>query len=472
MANDPSTVSPAVEAMRQDWAVVDPLMGGTKAMRAAGEQLLPKFPNEEPAPYKQRLARSTLLPAYSETVQNMSGRVFAEPISFGEDVPDQIKEYAENIDQQGNSLHVWAQAYFDEALAKGLNFALVDFPSTSDEEGRALYPTRAAEMAAGVRPYAVIIKPGQVLGWKSKSRNGAEVLTQFRYMESVEEEDPENQFVTKQVEQVRVLEPGSWRTFRKQKTQGNKEEWVEYASGATSLDVIPLVAYYTKRTGFMTATPPLMEVAHLNVKHWQSQSDQDNILHVARVPMLAIIGVDAPGQDAAPGSAITVGTSQATYLPPSGDMKFVEHTGKAIEAGRQSLLDLEDQMRMAGAKLLQKEKQATKTAAQAEEEAAQELSPLETMAGTLEDAIDQILQFFVLWIGENEGGHVQVNGNFDVDYAPETTLPLLLNMSLQGRLSNETLFREVQRRGVINGDLTWEDEKERLEAQGPALGAL
>lgn len=472
MANDPSTVSPAVKAMRQDWAVVDPLMGGTKAMRAAGEQLLPKFPNEEPAPYKQRLARSTLLPAYSETVQNMSGRVFAEPISFGEDVPDQIQEYAENIDQQGNSLHVWVQSYFDEALAKGLNFALVDFPSTSDEEGRPLYPTRAAEIAAGVRPYAVIIKPGQVLGWKSETRNGAEVLTQFRYMESVEEEDPENQFVTKQVEQVRVLEPGSWRTFRKQKTQGNKEEWVEHASGSTSLDVIPLVAYYTKRTGFMTATPPLMEVAHLNVKHWQSQSDQDNILHVARVPMLAIIGVDAPGQDAAPGSAITVGTSQATYLPQSGDMKFVEHTGKAIEAGRQSLLDLEDQMRMAGAKLLQKEKQATKTAAQAEEEAAQELSPLETMAGTLEDAIDQILQFFALWIGESEGGHVQVNGNFDVDYDIANTLPFLQTMNDRGRLSDQSFYQEVQRRGVLLGDRDWETEKGLLEAQGPALGAL
>nr|WP_286948267.1 DUF4055 domain-containing protein [Pseudomonas sp. UBA6718] len=472
MANDPSTVSPAVKAMREDLAVVAPLMGGTKAMRDAGETLLPKFPKEEAPEYKCRLARSTLLPAYSETVQNMTGRVFAEPITLGDDTSDTIKAYAENIDQQGNNLQVWSQVYFAEALANGLCHALVDYPSTTDEEGRKLYPTRAAEMSSGVRPYTVTIKPGQVLGWKSETRNGAEVLTQFRYMESVEEQDPENEFGTKQVQQIRVLEPGLWRTFRKQKGQGGKDEWVQYATGTTSLDVIPLVTYYTKRTGFMTATPPLMEVAHLNVKHWQSQSDQDNILHVARVPMLAIIGVDAPGQDAAPGSAITVGTSQATYLPPSGDMKFVEHTGKAIEAGRQSLLDLEDQMRMAGAKLLQKEKQATKTAAQAEEEAAQELSPLETMAGSLEDAIDQILQFFALWIGEKEGGHVQVNGNFDVDYAPETTLPLLKGMVDSNYLSVETLFREVQRRGVLNGDIQWEEEQQRISDQGPRLGTL
>ncbi|XEG73994.1 DUF4055 domain-containing protein [Pseudomonas sp. abacavir_1] len=388
------------------------------------------------------------------------------------DVPEEIAGYTENIDLQGNNLQVWSQSFFSSGLDKGLCHVLVDYPPTVDEEGRQLYPTKDAEIKASVRPYAVIIKPGQVLGWKSETINGAQVLTQFRYMETVTEQDPENEFNEKCVDQIRVLEPGSWRTFRKQKGNDNKDTWVENANGTTSLDVIPLVTFYTKRTGLMTATPPLMEVAHLNVKHWQSQSDQDNILHVARVPMLAIIGVDAPSQDGQPGNEITIGTNAATYLPQQGDMKFVEHTGKAIEAGRQSLLDLEDQMRMAGAMLLQKEKQATKTAAQAEEEAAQELSPLETMAGSFEDAIDQVLQLFALWMGVTEGGHVEVNGNFSTDFLPETTLPLLLNMTMAGKLSDATLFNELKRRGVINGDLAWKDEKERIEDQGPNLGAV
>ncbi|MBN8905325.1 MAG: DUF4055 domain-containing protein, partial [Rhodospirillales bacterium] len=181
-----------------------------------------------------------------------------------------------------------------------------------------------------------------------------------------------------------------------------------------------------------------------------SQSDQDNSLHVARVPMLAVIGVEAPSQDGLPGNEITIGTNAATYLPLQGDMKFVEHTGKAIEAGRQSLLDLEDQMRMAGAKLLQKEKQATKTAAQAEEEAAQELSPLETMAGSFEDAIDQVLQYFAMWMGVDEGGHCEVNGNFDVDYDIATTLPFLQTMNDRTKLSDQSFFEEVQRRGILD----------------------
>ncbi|WVM87986.1 hypothetical protein UMZ34_16710 [Halopseudomonas pachastrellae] len=73
MSNDPSKTTPAVDAMREDWAVVDPLMNGTKGMRAAGTALLPKWPKEDVEAYKARLSASTLLPAYSETVASMTG---------------------------------------------------------------------------------------------------------------------------------------------------------------------------------------------------------------------------------------------------------------------------------------------------------------------------------------------------------------------------------------------------------------
>src|SRR3990167_2724899 len=448
MANDPSTAIPAVVDMQEDWVIVDALLGGTKAIRKAGTKFLPKWPKEEQDAYESRRDASTLLPAYGETV------------------PAQIKTYAENIDRQGNNLQVWAQTLFSGGLGYGLCHVLVDYPQTAAPDGSTRLVTKADEIKAGVRPYTVIIRHSQVLGWKAKTAGGEHVLTQFRFMESVEEPDPENEFLTKQVDQVRVLEPGLWFTYRKVKTEGGKEEWQEHERGTTTLDKIPLATLYTKRTGFMTATPPLMELAHLNIKHWQSQSDQDNILHVARVPMLAVIGIEDESWE------MKVGTSTATKLPREGDMKWVEHTGKAIEAGRQSLQDLLDAMRIAGAKLLHKEKQATKTAAQAEEEAAQEMSPLETMAGQLEDCLDQVLQLFAEWMKLPSGGNCQVNGNFDVDYAPETTLPLLKGMVDARYLSQQTLFGEVQRRGVLNGDLKWDDEREKIAEQGPGLGAI
>lgn len=450
MSDDPSKTLPAVDAMRKDWAIVDALMGGTRAMREAGKKFLPQWPKEEADAYQARLNTSTLLPAYSETVQNMTGRVFADPIAFADDISEQIEEMTEDFDRQGNNLQVWAQSLFSTGLSHGLCHVLVDYPPA---EG---LKTKADEKTAGVRPYGVIIKPGQVLGWRSEPRGGQIFLTQFRYMESVEVD--EGAFGCKNIDQIRVLVPGAWATYREVDDGKGKKVWTLHEEGATSLQVIPLATFYTKRTGFLTATPPLLELANMNVKHWQSQSDQDNILHVARVPMLAVSGIDD-------GSLITVSAGAATLLPKGCDMKWVEHTGKAIEAGRQSLLDLVEDMRLAGAKLLQRERQTIKTASQSEEEAAQEMSPLQTMAGQLEDTLDQVLQFFAVWMGLPEGGHVKVKGNFDVDFSPETTMPFLLSLNKARILSDQSLFEEVRRRGLLSDELDWEDEKAKVAEQ-------
>lgn len=467
MANDPSTAIPAVVDMQEDWVIVDALMGGTKAMRKAGKLLLEQMPEEDAESYRLRLNRSTLHPAYAETIQNMTGRVFAEPIMLGDNVPAQIKTYAENIDRQGNNLQVWAQNLFGGGLGYGLNHVLVEYPQTIAKDGSKKLVTKADEIAAGVRPYAIIIRHGQVLGWKAETKGGEHVLSQFRFMESVEEPDPDNVFLTKQVMQVRVLEPGKWEVYRKAKTDGVKDEWVLYDEGLTTLNKIPLATFYTKRTGFMTATPPLMELAHLAVKHWNEQSDQDKSVRFARIRLAVITGVDDDGL-----TKVKISSDSMLALPANADVKVVQGSAESVNVGRSELEALEDQMRIAGAKLLHKEKQATKTAAQAEEEAAQEMSPLETMAGQLEDCLDQVLQLFAEWMKLPEGGNCQVNGNFDVDYDMANTLPFLQTMNDRGRLSNESFYQEVQRRGVLDGDRDWETEKTRIAEQGPALGAL
>ena len=458
MSNDPSITLDAVDQMSAYWDVITPLMGGTLAMRAA-QALLPKYPAEDDEVYKERLRLSTLLPAYSETVGNMTSRVFAEPLQLGDDVPEQVKELASNIDNANNDINAWSVDFFREGLSHGLCHAFVDHQKAEGVR------TQADEKAAGVRPYVVMVKPEQVCGWRV--RDG--VLTQVRYREIIEESDGD--FGTKCVAQIRVLEPGMWTTYRKPKEGG---VWAIHDQGTTNLSVIPWVTFYTGRTGFMTAKPPLLELAHLNIKHWQSQSDQDNILHVIRVPILVRIGVQAQydNQGKVIPPEFKVGTGALTDLPINGDMKYVEHTGKAVDAGRQALLDLIAEMRMAGAKLLTPDKSATKTATQAEEEAAQDLSPLSRMANHFADCLAQLLQFMADYRSLGEGGTVEMRGSFDVDYMPEVSLPTLVAMANAGMISKETLFTEMQRRGVISDEYDWADELEKIDSQGPALGEL
>jgi len=436
------------------------LLGGTDAMRAAGQTLLPKWPNEEQKSYDARLAVATLFPAYSRTVEVLAGKPFSKPLTYGDDVPTRIQEWCEDIDLQGRNLHNFGASLCEEALGPGLCGILVDFPTT---EGQGLR-TQAAEQAAGVRPYWVEVKLDNILGWRSKRVNGVDTLTQLRLLEEVTEEDGE--FGEKHIEQVRVLTPGGWATYRRSESAGaSKDDWLLHEEGTTTLKGIPFVPVYGKRKAFMIGVPPLEDLAQMNVEHWQSKSDQQTILHVARVPILfaKLLGTE---------TEITVGANAAIKAEDrDADLKFVEHKGDAIEAGRKSLLDLEDQMRQAGAELLViKPGNVTESQTLADNE--QGTCALQRIAGGLEDAIDAALQFTADWVGEAEGGHVTVFKDFGALTLAEASADLLQKMNVAGTLSDETLFEEMQRRGMIRPDLKWEDEQARIGTPTPGRAPL
>ena len=101
--------------------MIEALMGGTSAMRAAGKAYLPQNPNEDDEDYRDRLNRATLASFFNETLNSLNGRIFAKPIALGDDVPESLKAWSENNDRRGNVLSVfWAKAW---CVSFGLNAA-------------------------------------------------------------------------------------------------------------------------------------------------------------------------------------------------------------------------------------------------------------------------------------------------------------------------------------------------------------
>jgi hypothetical protein len=456
MATKVNDTSPAVDAMASWWNKIDTLCGGTEAMRAAREKYLPKFPREAEDSYDYRIKTSTLFNGLGRTVENMASKPFAEPVTCKDISPEQ-QAWLENVDQCGNNLNVFAHNVFTAGLKYGLTHILVECPPTTDKDGRLLYPTKADEAKAGVRPYLVHIIPKQVLGWKSATTGaGAEVLTMLRLMECVEEEDGE--FGTRKVDQVRVIVPGRWATYRENKDK----DWVLHEEGAMSLQYVPLVTFYTKRTGFMTAKPPLTDLADLNIKHWNSQSDQDSILHTARVPILAITGISDE-------DTVEIGAKSALMLPTGADAKYVEHTGAAIEAGRLSLQDLENQMRAMGAELLA-ETQVSTTATQNAIEDSEQKCQLSMMVEGLEDALDQSLLIMHDWMKLAYAGSIDIFDDFSSDAILQTAGPFvtaLVQLVNARMLSKEDAFDEMKRYGIVSPDKVWADVQSRIEQEPP-----
>ncbi len=460
MAQTVASTTPAVDKMRQEWQLCQDLLGGTKAMRDAGKRHLPQWPNEEAKSYEARLKVAVLFPAYSRTVETLATKPFSKPLNLS-DADAKIEEWAADIDREGRNLHGFAAECMQTAMGYGLGGILVDYPSVAAPEGgRPL--TQAEEQQQGLRPYMVLIRPGQILGWRTERRNGAVVLTQLRIMEEVAEED--GQWGMRHIEQVRVLTPGGWEVWRKPDGK-DWEHAVLHDRGLTTLSVIPFVPFYGARLGYMLSRPPLLEVAYLNVAHWQSGSDQQTILHVARVPILF-------GRMLGEGVTLTVGASSGVMATtPDADLKWVEHTGKAIESGKDDLDALEERMRQAGAELLVI-KPGQVTATQTATENAVGMCALQRITLDLQDALNMALALMAEFAKIEAAGTVALYNDFAVASLAEASAELLLKANAASKISDETFRSELRRRGILSDAVTEDDEKERIEAQGPALGTI
>jgi len=448
--NEVAKQSAAVSAMQAGWDLIDALLGGTVAMRAAGKAYMPQRLMEEGSDYAERLKCATLLPALAETIETMTGRAFYKPMT-DKDLPDFIAaEVWPDIDRQGTSAEVFAQSWFKQGGSFGLSHVLIDSPATVGVK------TQADQTAAKLRPYAILLHPSRVLGWLVNDRGEIE---QLRVTFQREER---GEFDVKMVEQIRVYEFARVRVFEKIKRTDGADEWAQVEDYATAYPGIPLITFYTQRSGFMTADPPLRELAYLNAKHWRQGSGLDDLVETAMVPILAGVGLDDRQQ-------ITIGARSAINLPMGCDLKYVEHSGAAIGSGREQLQDLEDQMRKAGAKLLTPTS-ATKTATQAGDDSARENSQLAGYIRKFEASFAEMLATIARWRGQDEGGTVELQPNLDPDPMPAESMNVLAKMVVTGALSQETLFAEAKRRGMVSDAVQWEDEQARIQAQGPATG--
>lgn len=440
------------------WTLPRTLMGGTRAMRKAGVTYLPKEAAESSDAYAARLARTTLFNAFRKTVRDMTGKVFRKKIVLEKDVPSELVAFAENIDNAGRHLNVFARDVFFDAMQPGIAFILVEMPKALAQgsgTGRGGEVTRADEQKR--RPYFVHIKAEDLIGWKTAVIEGVTTLVQARILECVTVAD--GPYAEVSIKQIRVLEPGRWEIHREVTDGPDKGKWIKFDEGNTTLGYIPLVPVYLNRTGFMTGEPPLEDLADLNVAHWQSQSDQRNILHVARVPVLFMSGFTED-------DTVEIGASKAVRAAaPDADMKYVEHTGAAIDAGDKDISNLEFQMQTQGLQLLVAQP-GGKTATGEMHDEEKENSPLAMMATALEDAIELGFAYMADYISKGQaGGSVVVNKDFGITAGAAAQIPNIINAVNAGILDKQTAIEMFIRYGLLPDDADAETIQARADAE-------
>lgn len=461
-APDPSVKSMAYIEMEPKWALITSLMGGTSVMRLMEREYLPQHAEESQENYNERLNRDTLFNMFELTLDSLVGKQFVEPIKLNNDVPKEIAEpetgFAHNIDLQGNDLTSFCREWSRDAIAKGFSHVLIDMPPLDPtvKDTRTL----ADDIAEKRRPYWSLIRPEDVIFAHADVVNGVEVLTHVRIRET-EVELVGFQEVVKH--RIRILEPGTWQLWELQKQDDKKEpEWVQIDAGTSDLDYIPIVTFYANRAGFMCSKPPLEDLGHLNVRHWQSTSDQINILTVARFPMLAVAGAQlGTGQE----ENLAIGPRQLLATrDANGKFYYVEHSGKAIGAGREDLQDIEDRMASYGAEFLRR-KIGGRTATERALDSSEAISPLKDITLRFMVSINRALEITAEWANLDKGGTVLINTDFTEEDINTAAIATLADARKRGDISRETWLNEMKRLECLAADLNVQDELKRIETE-------
>jgi len=438
------------------------LCEGTEEMIEAGQKYMPKHPAEELDNYKVRLQSTTLYSGYAQTLQKMCGKVFSKPVTINPDIPPQLLETLNNIDGQGRNITSFLFDVLFKGLQDGISFIFVDYTNIEQPEEGSPPLTALDVKNMGARSTAILYDSSQIIGWESENIVGVQTLTCVRIKECVTEQG-DDEWTEKEIEQIRVLRPGSFELWRKTEQVGNiATDWILHKEGTTALDYIPLHPFYTNRTGYFEGLPPLQSLAELNKQHWNSSSEQVQALTFARFAMMVFSGLQ-PDDNIG-----KVGPNQIIRLP-NADSKWglIETAGKGIEAGRQDIEDIEKRMLSAGMTARVETKSGvTATASAIDSKDADSI--LMAWATALEDCANQMLWFMADYEGLASGGTVEINKSFAMD-KPEGSAADLINAAEKNLISKETFLIEFKRHGIISESIDILKELNRIKEEANLL---
>ena len=409
MANDkPNTEHAQYRATQTARTTWTDIMEGTLKLRDKGKVYLPQFPAELDASYKDRKDTATLLNMSEKTRDIMVGLVFQGDITLGEDVPNQIVQLAEDIDNAGTHLSVFARQLFEDSF-DGWSVVLVDSPTTRPE-------TIEDERVLGLRPYWIRYKADQVVNWRYRvnpvSRATELTLIVFKEMTSEPKGMFENETVTRfrafMLNDAGQVEYKLYRQVGDEKDGSTQVDFVEEGSGIiANLTKIPVAV-----CGTLGSPPPLADIALKNIEHYQTYSDYKSLMHKTCVPMFYV--KDYQPSD---GLKLLIAPDKLTELGKDGDMGWAEVSGSALAPIRDTLNDIQDEIALMGLSLLADPTDRVEmTATEALLNSVGETAALRVMAASLKDCLELCLGHTAELLGMKraDGGSLTLGTAWDI----------------------------------------------------------
>lgn len=465
------------EAMVPYWDKVDAIIDGIDAMRNAGPTFLPKFVKEGPEAYAFRKQQTKMTNVYRDIIEGLASKPFEQSVTLIGDeqasaVPSEIETFQWDVDGSGNNMTVFAANTFFNGINSAIDWIWVDYDKP-DPNVR----TMADQRRSGRRPYWSHVLGRNVLEARSKIIAGKEVLTYIRILE------PGNP------DHVRVFqrnadETVTWELYqRTDKIVPERDSYFAQVDGGTiSIGEIPLIPFVTGRRDGRSwrVFPAMQDAADLQVELYQQESGLKFAKVLTAFPMLAANGMKPPvGQDGKPLVDVAVGPNVILWGIPDGNgnvgsWSYVEPNAESLKFLAEDIKSTIQNLRELGRQPLTASS-SNITVITAAVAAGKAKSAVKAWAYGLKDALENALKMTAKFMGITYDPMVHVFVDFD-DWMEGEDIDAIVALNGSGKLSDETTWEELTRRGVLSTNFTAKRERERIEAEGlarvPASGDI
>ena len=449
-SDSPFTRTRAVMDMVKGWEIMKAVTNGTEYLRDNSEAFLPLEPREDYTAYLSRVNRAVFSPYTQRLIRAATGLIMRKPITLiGDSYWTDV--FAKDVDGCGSDLDEYARRVLICSLTYGHSHILVDYPAPTG----AL--SLAEERAQNRRPYWIEIDPTNIYGWRLDREVNYGSLIQVRIAEKAVV--PSGEFGEQVFDQVRVIEPGKFSIYRKVSPKKdlinlqdttyagnfdgpeNEKDYELVDSGEFSLGEVPLVSVYSGKTDTLTSKPPLLDIAYLNLAHFQRQADLIHSLHVASQPMLVLEGWDDQTKD----MSISVNYAMATQ--PGNKVYYVEPASSAFEAQTNEIQELQLQMATLGISTLSQQKFVAESADARRLDRVDTNSMLSMVSLELEQKLQKVFNLSASYLGI-EPPEVKISRDFDIERLIGQDITALTSLFDQKVIDREE-FRDILVQGEV-----------------------
>lgn len=462
-------VRPPTEYLRNlpMWQTLRDLYDGAASIKTKGELYLRKIRSHDSEEYKAYLSRTPFYNAIRRTHAGLMASVFRRDPEFN--LPPALKASLGNHDEaittDGLNVYELLKTTAHELLLVGRYGQLVDYPTTTEPNPQPKISTYIAE---------------NIVSWRTTLYKGRKITDRVILRENFE---TNTEYSTQKGERIRVLrlDPGPdgnmvysqqlW-DYDRMGTQTNlKPTTIVPKILGNTLDYIPFVIFNPLTLRPEIETPPLADLAALNLDHYEASALLAHALFYAGMPTYVICGEDNANPAGQLGNEeMAVGPSSIWRLNANDKADILEFTGHGLTYLENSVADKQAQMQSLGGRLITSQRRTASLTSEAYNVMeASDKATLMDVAYALERGMTRIFKmwadFAVISIpaAYNDKPLIELNKEFDNGELSAREIRAIQTLYERNLIPLDVLYYTLRQVGVIPMEYSLEEFRVLLE---------